>query len=50
MLGYLEYVGEISEVENVVELYCSWEERGGYFLVKLECGVYKLLYITLDLR
>ena len=50
MYVYLKYVGEIPEVEYVVELYCSWEERGGDFLVKVKCSVNKSLCITLNLR
>lgn len=47
--SYLEDVGEISEVEDVVELDGSGEEGGGNLLVELQCRVDQLLRVPLYL-
>ena len=48
--SYLEDVGQISEVEDVMELYSSWQEIGGDLVVKGQCTSYEssgvLLHIT----
>lgn len=39
-MNYLEYVREVSQVENIVELDCSGEEVGGDKLVDEESQLY----------
>lgn len=45
----LEDVWEVSQIENVVELYGSWQESGGYFLVQLEGTCHYSLSAPMDL-
>ena len=49
MHTYLEYVGEVSEVEYVVELDGGREEGGGDLLVQGEGCVHQLLRVLLHL-
>ena len=48
-LPYLEYIWEIPKVEDVVELYRSWEECGSDFLMEIKRSIDQPLWITLDL-
>jgi hypothetical protein len=49
ILSYLEYVREISKVEDVVELDGSWEEGRGHLLMEFKSSVNQSLCIALDL-
>ena len=46
---HLKYVGEVPEIENVVELDGCREESGRHFLVQSECSVHQFLNVLLHL-
>jgi hypothetical protein len=45
----LEYVGEVPEIEDIVELDGGGQESGGDLVMEIQCHIYQLLHALLDL-